>query len=358
MIRLLGISLKDLLLFLLLRLIIVFYLEVALMPLKEKVLAVLEENKGKSVSGSEIARNVGMTRSAVWKAVKALREEGYSICAVTNKGYCLSEENDFLSEQAIVPNLRTKELGRKLDVFKTIDSTNSFAKSLAQLGAAHGTTVISEVQTHGKGRMGRSFYSPMGMGLYLSVIIRPKLSVEHSLLITSCAAVAVAEAIEKVSGIDCKIKWVNDIYAGKKKLCGILTEASVDVEQGGLEYAVVGIGVNVQNVVFPKSVSDIATSIKMETGENISRSLLAAEILNSLEEKFAAMTDKSFLEEYRRRSNVIGKRIDVTQGEKTVRMECTGIDEYGRLLVKADNGTEKALSSGTIRLSGTPDPQV
>ncbi len=320
------------------------------MPLKERVLAVLEENKGKSVSGSEIARSVGMTRSAVWKAVKILREEGYSICAVTNKGYCLSEENDFLSEQAIVPNLRTEKLGRKLDVFKTIDSTNNFAKSLAQLGAEHGTTVISEVQTQGKGRMGKNFYSPLGMGIYMSVIIRPKLSVEHSLLITSCAAVAVAEAIEKVSGIDCKIKWVNDIYVGNKKLCGILTEASVDVEQGGLEYAVVGIGLNVQNVTFPKNVADIATSIKLETNENVSRSLLAAEILNSLEEKLSNITDKSFIDEYRRRSNIIGKRIEITQGEKITHADCLGIDEYGRLLVKTDEGEEKALSSGTIRL--------
>ncbi|MBQ8826646.1 MAG: biotin--[Oscillospiraceae bacterium] len=320
------------------------------MPLKERVLAVLEENKGKSVSGSEIARNVGMTRSAVWKAVKLLREEGYSICAVTNKGYCLSEENDFLSEQAIVPNLRTKEIGRKIDVFKTIDSTNNFAKSLAQLGAAHGTTIISEVQTQGKGRMGRSFYSPLGMGIYMSVIIRPKLSVEHSLLITSCAAVAVAEAIEKVAGMECKIKWVNDIYSGKKKLCGILTEASVNVEQGGLEYAVVGIGLNVQNVNFPKVVSDIATSIKLETNENVSRSILAAEILNCLEERLDNIHDKNFINEYRSRSNVIGKRIEVTQGEITFCVKCTDIDECGRLVVQNEKGDEKALSSGTIRI--------
>lgn len=322
------------------------------MPLKERVLAVLEENKGKSVSGSEIARNVGMTRSAVWKAVKLLREEGYSICAVTNKGYCLTEENDFLSEQSIIPNLRTRELGRKLDVFKTIDSTNNFAKSLAQLGAVNGTTVISEVQTQGKGRMGRSFYSPLGMGIYMSVILRPKLSVEHSLLITSCAAVAVAEAIEKISGIECRIKWVNDIYVGSKKLCGILTEASVDVEQGGLEYAIVGIGINVQNVNFPKSLSDIATSLKLETDKSVSRSEIAAEILNCLEERFSTITDKSFIEEYRRRSNIIGKRIEVTQNETAVQMDCLGIDEFGKLLVRLDDGEEKALSSGTVRLLG------
>jgi len=320
------------------------------MPLKDKVLAVLEENKGKSVSGSEIARSVGMTRSAVWKAVKTLREEGYSICAVTNRGYCLSEESDFLSEPSIVPNLRTKALGRKIDVFKTIDSTNNFAKSLAQLGAVHGTTVVSEVQTQGKGRMGRDFYSPMGMGVYMSVILRPKLSVEHSLLITSCAAVAVAEAIENVSGIECKIKWVNDIYAGGKKLCGILTEASVDVEQGGLEYAIVGMGINVQNVTFPKNLTDIATSVKMESGKSVSRSQLAAEILNCLEERLETIRDKSFLEEYRKRSNVIGTRIEVTHNEISEEMDCIGIDEIGRLLVRLDSGEEKALTSGTVRI--------
>ncbi len=321
------------------------------MPLKDRVLAVLEENKGKSVSGSEIARNVGMTRSAVWKAVKVLREEGYSICAVTNKGYCLSEENDFLSEQSIIPNLRTKHLGRKIDVFKTIDSTNNFAKSLAQLGAEHGTTVISEVQTQGRGRMGNSFYSPLGMGVYMSVILRPKLSVEHSLLITSCVAVAVAEAIENVTSIDCKIKWVNDIYCGDKKLCGILTEASVNVEQGGLEYAVVGIGLNVQNVTFPKNIADTATSLSMECKDNVSRSLVAAEILNCLEKRLETIKEPGFIEDYRKRSNIIGKRIEVTQNEKTTPMTCLGIDELGKLLVRLDDGTEKALASGTVRLA-------
>lgn len=325
------------------------------MPLKERVLAVLEENKGKSVSGSEIARSVGMTRSAVWKAVKALREEGYAICAVTNKGYCLSEESDFLSEQSIVPNLRTEALGRKIDVFKTIDSTNSFAKSLAQLGAVHGTTVISEVQTQGKGRMGKNFYSPLGMGIYMSIVLRPKLSVEHSLLITSCTAVAVADAIEKVAGLDCRIKWVNDIYAGDKKLCGILTEASVNVEQGGLEYAIVGLGINVQNISFPKNIADIATSIRIETGKAVSRSVLAAEILNCLEERLDKILDKSFLDEYRNRSNLIGKRIEVTHNETSSLMRCVGIDEIGRLLVRLDSGEEKALTSGTVRIADQPD---
>ena len=320
------------------------------MSLKNKVLAVLEENKGKNISGSEIAKSAGMTRSAVWKAVKQLRSEGYSISAVTNKGYCLSEESDFLNEHSVFQNLKTHEIGRKIDVFKTIDSTNNFAKSLAQLGAVHGTTVISEVQTQGKGRMGRSFYSPVGMGVYMSVILRPKLSVEHSLLITSCAAVAVAEAVEKITGLDCKIKWVNDIYVGKKKLCGILTEAAINVEQGGLDYAIVGIGLNIQNTSFPKNISDIATSLYLETGKSFSRSLIVAEILNSLEAHLDNITDKGFIEEYRRRSNLIGKRIEITHNDIATQAECIGIDEICRLLVRYDNGEEKALMSGTIRI--------
>ncbi|MBQ3160810.1 MAG: biotin--[Oscillospiraceae bacterium] len=320
------------------------------MSLKNKVLAVLEENKGKNISGNDIAKSVGMTRSAVWKAVKQLRSEGYSISAVTNKGYCLSEESDFLNEHSVFQNLKTREIGRKIDVFKTIDSTNNFAKSLAQLGAVHGTTVISEVQTQGKGRMGRSFYSPVGMGVYMSVILRPKLSVEHSLLITSCAAVAVAEAVEKTTGLDCKIKWVNDIYVGEKKLCGILTEAAINVEQGGLDYAIVGIGLNIQNTSFPKNISDIATSLYLETGKSFSRSLIVAEILNSLEAHLDNITDKGFIEEYRRRSNLIGKRIEITHNDISAQAECIGIDEICRLLVRYDNGEEKALMSGTIRI--------
>ena len=320
------------------------------MSLKNRVLAVLEENKGKSVSGSEIARSVGMTRSAVWKAVKQLRDEGYTICAVTNKGYCLSEDNDYLNEYSVVQHLTTRDIGRKIDVFKSIDSTNNFAKSLAQLDAVHGTTVISEVQTQGKGRMGRSFHSPIGMGVYMSVVLRPKLSVEHSLLITSCAAVAVAEAVEKVTGLECGIKWVNDIYVGNRKLCGILTEASVNVEQGGLDYAVVGIGLNVQNMNFPKNISDIATSLYLETGKKFSKSLLAAEILNKLEEHMDKIKDKSFIEDYRKRSNLIGKRIEITHNDEVTQAECIGIDEICRLLVRCDNGEEKALMSGTIRI--------
>lgn len=322
------------------------------MALKDRVLAVLEANKGKTVSGTKISNTVGVTRGAVWKAVNSLRSEGYSISAVTNRGYCLEESNDLISEQAIRPYLKTKALGKKLDVYREIDSTNSFTKEAAHYGAVHGTTVIAEIQTGGKGRLGRKFYSPLGMGVYMSVIIRPKLSIDSSLLVTSCAAVAVAQAIERVAPeLECQIKWVNDIYINGRKVCGILTEASIDVEQGGLEYAVIGIGINVQNSSFPEELANTATSIKMEIHHNVSRNMLAAEVLNCLEEQLEHIDDGEFMKEYVRRSNVIGKKITVTQGDDLFTADCFGIDSKGRLLVRCENGEEKAVSSGTIRFA-------
>lgn len=322
------------------------------MPLKDKVLEILEDNRGKSVSGNKIAVSLGMTRSAIWKAVKQLREEGYTITAVTNRGYCLTSENDILNEPSIISYLTTQSLGRKMDIFKTVDSTNNFAKSLAQLGTVHGHTVIAEQQTAGKGRQGKKFHSPVNQGLYLSVIVRPKLSLEHALLITACAAVSVAKAIELVSGLDCRIKWVNDIYANGKKLCGILTEASVGIEQSGLDYAVIGIGVNVSNTLFPKELEMVATSIRAETDKSVSRSRLAAEILNSLEYHLARITGEELMDEYRRRSMLIGKRISVMREGACEQVSCTGVDNMGRLLILHDNGSEEALSSGSVLMEG------
>ena len=237
-----------------------------------------------------------------------------------------------------------------MDVFKTIDSTNSFAKSLAQLNASHGTTVISEQQTDGRGRMGKVFHSPNCQGIYMSIIIRPRLTMEDALMITSCAAVAVAEAIEKVSELKCGIKWVNDLYAGGKKLCGILTEAAVNVEQGGLDYAVIGIGVNVTNSSFPKELEGIATSIREQTGKSVNRSRLAAEILNSLEYHLDRIGSQDFMKEYVRRSILIGRRINLTTGNITENVLCTGIDSSGRLLVRRDNGETDAVSGGTVTM--------
>lgn len=320
------------------------------MDLKQSVLAFLENNRGKSISGAKLADEMKVTRSAVWKAIKALQNEGYQITAVTNKGYSLSESNDILSAESIKPFLRGKSEKMKLEVFKTISSTNTHAKMLAQKGAEQGTVIISEEQTEGKGRLGRRFYSPASTGIYMSIILRPKLSIEHSLLITTSVAVAVSEAIEKVSGVQTQIKWVNDIFIEDKKICGILCEASIDFETGGLEYAIVGIGINVSTVKeqFPSEVQEIAGSIFDEKLNAHTRSELIAEILNNISERYDTITEKAYLEEYKRRSFLLGQDIVVISGDKSEAATAVDIDDKARLVVKFADGSIKSLNSGEV----------
>ncbi|MBQ5311114.1 MAG: biotin--[acetyl-CoA-carboxylase] ligase [Oscillospiraceae bacterium] len=318
------------------------------MALKDKVLEILEENRGRSVSGNKMAESLGMTRSAIWKAVMQLRDEGYTITAVTNRGYCLTSENDLLNEPAVKSRLNTVEFGRKMDVFKSIDSTNTFAKKLAEIGTANGHTIIAEQQTEGRGRQGRRFHSPGNQGIYMSVIVRPDFELKPSSNLTACAAVAVAEAIENVTGLDCGIKWVNDIYINGKKVCGILTEASINVEQGYLDYAVIGVGINVNNGVFPKEIEDKATSLRLEKGEAVNRSELCAEMLYRLEQRINHLTDGDFMDEYRKRSILTGKIIDIDTGDSVERFSCKGIDDSGRLIVVGSDKKERRLTNGTV----------
>ncbi|MFZ2538407.1 MAG: biotin--[acetyl-CoA-carboxylase] ligase, partial [Oscillospiraceae bacterium] len=206
------------------------------MSAKYDVLKLLENNKGKTLSGNDIAMALGITRAAVWKVINTLKEDGYKISAVTKKGYCLETQNDILSPQSIKPYIHNVELYDTIIVHKSLSSTNTEAKALANNSAKSGTVIISEQQTQGKGRLGRKFYSPNTSGIYMSVIFRLKNPIEQSMLITSATAVAVCIAIKTVCNLDCQIKWVNDIYIDSKKVCGILTEASVNFEAQQLDY--------------------------------------------------------------------------------------------------------------------------
>ena len=321
------------------------------MASKQELLKTLEEHRGESLSGSLLAGQLGVTRSAVWKLIGELREEGYEIQAVQNRGYCLATTNDLLSEAGIRPFLRTEQLGRNLLVYKTVDSTNRELKRLAHNGAAHGTVVIAEQQTAGRGRMGRSFYSPERSGIYMSVLLRPQIGAQQSLLITSGAAVSVARAIHTVAGIEAEIKWVNDLYVGGKKICGILTEAGMDFESGSFDYIVVGIGVNVAEPEqgFPEELRAIVGALQSGT-PTLRRSLLIAEILNNLEPIYAALPGNAFLEEYRQRSMVIGRDIYILSGASREAARALDIDEEGRLLVRGAGGEERILGSGEISI--------
>ena len=321
------------------------------MELKEQILKILEENRGKSISGAWMAKKLFVTRSAVWKQIKELQNEGYEIEAVPNRGYSLKPCNDILTAQSIIPYLKGKATGFILDVRKTVTSTNTIAKEMAANGAKEGTVIIATHQTEGRGRMGRTFYSPASTGIYMSLILRPKLSLEDSLLITTGAAVAVAKAIEELTHREVQIKWVNDLFMDGKKVCGILTEASLNVENGGLEYAVVGIGINVSTRDFPDDIKEVAGSIFSDKPKDQPvTSMLAAYVLNNLAETMDNLTDKSYLEDYKKRSFLLGKNINVLKGDKVLKARALDIDDRARLIVEYPDSTKEALTSGEVSI--------
>lgn len=318
------------------------------MSLKNDVLKTLME-AGEAVSGSVLARNMKVTRNAVWKAVEQLRDDGYEIEAVTNKGYRLAAVPDVISETGIRSWLREENGTVGMEIHKTIGSTNTRAKELAAQGAPHGFIVAADSQTGGRGRFGRQFFSPEGAGVYVSFILRPRMSAEKAVMITSMAAVAAARAIEKLVKVDVKIKWVNDLYINDRKVCGILSEASMDFESGQLEYAVLGIGVNVGSIDFPEELKSIATSVFNETGVSISRNQLIAEISNQLEELWEGLEAAAYMDEFRSRSNVIGRQVVVVRGSERFEAEAVDIDEQGRLVIRSEAGIEH-VGSGEISL--------
>ena len=256
---------------------------------------------------------------------------------------------DRLSETEIRRWLAAKELGESLEIHTQLDSTNNRAKELASQGAPHGMTIIADSQTGGRGRMGRSFFSPEHSGIYMTVILRPRCSPEKAGMLTSLAAVAAAGAVEKVSGADVKIKWVNDLYIGGKKICGILSEAGLGPEAGRPDWVVVGIGINTAKMLFPEELKEIASSVGNETGEAPNRNRLIAEILNELDRLYGSLETGAFLEESRRRSNVIGREITVVAAGEEYPAKALDIDEEGRLVVETAEG-QKLLNSGEVSL--------
>ncbi|MBS7114329.1 MAG: biotin--[acetyl-CoA-carboxylase] ligase [Ruminococcus sp.] len=321
------------------------------MAIKDKVLELLDDNKGKYLSGEQLADTLGCTRGAVWKAVKALQENGYPISAVTNKGYSLDENTDILSLAGIKKYLDPDRQGLEIEVYKEVSSTNLVLKDYANQGVPEGRIVIAGMQTQGRGRLGRSFFSPSDSGLYMSILLRPDMAAADAVKITTAAAVSVALAVEKVSDQKPDIKWVNDIYLEDKKTCGILTEGAFNVETGKLDYAIVGIGINVciPDGGFPDNIKDIATAIFDKQTDSINkRSILIANLLDYFMEYYKDFKSKSYVKEYIERSMIIGKTITVIEGSKTSVAKAIDIDKNCRLKVQFEDGTTKWLSSGEV----------
>lgn len=259
-------------------------------------------------------------------------------------------ENNYLSAEKISAKNKSCEIGKNIIILPETDSTNTYAAKLAAEGAAHGTVILAESQTNGKGRLGRRFESPAGTGLYMSVIIRPQFDISCAPLITSAAAVAAAEAAEKLCGEKIRIKWVNDLYINGRKICGILTEALMNPQMKNLSHAVIGIGINVGKCVFPEELRDIATSIEDETGKIINRNTLCGKILSRLEYYLDNIEHHEHLDEYRRRELLTGNHITANIGNEKIEGLAMGIDDNANLILKLPDGSEKKLTSGEANL--------
>ena len=322
------------------------------MGTKEKLLALFEADKGKFFSGEELAARLAVSRTAVWKAVNSLRKEGYEIQAVQNKGYSLSVSTDILSIQGVEKYLNPEHSYIELEILPDIGSTNDYLREKAAQGKGEGYAVVAGAQTRGKGRTWRSFYSPADTGIYLSLLLRPKdCGPAQAVKFTTMAAVAACEAIEKVSHRSPQIKWVNDIYIDGKKVSGILTEASVSLENGSLEYVLLGIGINVYppEKGFPQELRETAGSVFQERKSD-GKNQLAAGFLNRLMDIYTKEEIGEYAEEYRKRSMVLGKRIQILtpEGEKGAR--ALEIDKDCRLLVEYEDGNRELLRAGEIRI--------
>lgn len=318
------------------------------MKTTEKVLDVLEKNKGKYISGGKLAKVLGISRNSVWKAIKTLQDKGYEIGAVTNKGYILTENNNLVSAQSVKKFVTVENIN--IEYMDAVVSTNTFLKKMAENGEKEGFVLMAGEQSAGRGRLGRNFSSQKGTGVYFSILLRPDMKPSESLLITTCAAVAVAKAIEKNTAKMTSIKWVNDIYMRDRKVCGILTEASFDLECGKLSYAVLGIGINMyfpENSL-PEDIRDIAGAVFDEQPDGDMVSKIVADVINIFFEEYRVLVGKHFLFDYCSRSYLDGKKINVIKPDGVKEAVAIDIDDDFRLHVRYADGAEEYLSSGEV----------
>lgn len=319
---------------------------------KDAVLAYLKRCDD-YVSGESLGESLQISRTAINAAVKALRADGYAISSSTNKGYKLSASPDTITNGELL-TLLPRERVEQIDCLLETDSTNNRVRELAVAGAPAGQVVIAESQTAGRGRYGRSFVSPQGKGVYLSILLRPRL-VPHvaASTLTAWVAVAIANAVEKACGVRPQIKWVNDLVLGNKKICGILTETTVESETGHIQYIVVGAGVNVNESPrdFPDEVREIATSLYTETGRKFDRARLAAQIIAELDTLAADWPDakERYLAAYRRDCITVGKSVRLSDGRIGY---AQSIDDDFGLVVRFDDGTTQSVSYGEVSVRG------
>lgn len=320
--------------------------------MKNEILNTLKDADG-FVSGEELSKKLGVSRTAVWKHISKLKQEGYELESVTRKGYRLLYSPDLLTADELAYGLNTKEIGQKILCFDEIDSTNLEVKRQALDDEKHGLVVVAEEQLKGRGRKGRQWVSPKGKGIWMSLMLKPELSPISAPMLTLVAGLAVCEAIQEQTGLEAQIKWPNDIVVRKKKVCGILTEMNGEIDH--LNYIVLGIGVNVNVEGFPKELEDIATSLKIASGKEVSRVQLLQRILEKLEGYYKIFEIdgnlKNLIEAYKSHCITYNKEVKVLGPVETIEGIVVDITNQGELIIETEEGTSKVVS-GEVSVRG------
>lgn len=321
--------------------------------MKAKILQVLRETDG-YVSGQQLCEQFQVSRTAVWKAVNQLREMGYEIDSVPNKGYCIRSAPDTLSKNELLSLRKTAWVGQQLECYDVIGSTNTTAMQMAEEGAPHGTLVVADRQDHGKGRRGRSWELPAGVSIAMSILLRPReLQPENAPMLTLVSALAVVRAIEEQAGIRSAIKWPNDIIIDGKKVCGILTEMSTQIDY--INHIVVGIGINVHNERFAEELSDRATSLYLVSGKHFSRAALVESVCEHFERYYQIFMETQDLSDLQEEYNSYlinrDRPVRILDPHGVYEGRSCGITEHGELLVETPEGLRK-VDSGEVSVRG------
>ena len=305
------------------------------------------------ISGQTLACMLNVSRQAVWKEISALRERGYEIESVPNRGYKLISFPCYLNAPAVKASLTAKIIGCEIGVLDSVGSTNDYLKACAANGAKSGTVAAAREQISGKGRLGRSWLSKKDESIMFSVLLRPRITPPEAAAVTPLTGLAVCKALRSFTGLDCRIKWPNDIIIGSKKLCGILTEMSAEFD--AVEYIVTGVGINVEQTDFPGDISGKATSLRLETGRSFDKNKLLACILNRLEEellRYDLELTSNALEEYSALCATVGKNVSFSHNGSPVSGTAAGVAENGELIVKLADGSVCCVNSGEVTAQG------
>ena len=321
--------------------------------MKTRILQTLKESEG-YVSGQELCDALGISRTAVWKYMNKLKEEGYQIEAVPNKGYHLLTVPDVLTESEIKSRISTKWAGREVHCYNRIDSTNNAAKIAAEQGSLHGALFLAEQQSSGKGRRGRGWVSPPGTGIWMTILLRPQLEPSYASMLTLVAALSMSKAIEANTGLEAQIKWPNDVVVNGKKVCGILTEMSAEMEQ--IHYVVIGLGTNVNIEEFPEEIQDKATSLKVEGKKEVERVPVICAFLSYFEKDYENFMEhrnlSGLLEQYNKRLVNCGREVRILDPKGEYSGTAKGVNQTGALVVVKEKGETAVITSGEVSVRG------